>query len=186
MAMLVRHREGSPARWEPFRELEQLQEQIVQAVTCYAPDLIITFDEDGLYWHLDHIGVHERTVTAVKSFGTAAPPLYYVLLHAWMWLFGSGDVAVRSLSVLTSVGFVAVSLDSGQLVPWLQAHGSSSSPALVSSETEAVGSAAPSARCNRPAIWIRDGSPALQSISRVVTSGADGPSGNSTGTVTTR
>ena len=30
MAMLVRHREGSPARWEPFRELEQLQEQTLE------------------------------------------------------------------------------------------------------------------------------------------------------------
>lgn len=31
------------------------------------------------------------------------PPLYYVLLHAWMELFGSGDVAVRALSGLASV-----------------------------------------------------------------------------------
>ena len=27
----------------------------------YRPDAVITFAEDGLYWHLDHIGVHERT-----------------------------------------------------------------------------------------------------------------------------
>src|SRR5262249_28477107 len=36
--------------------------------------------EDGLYWHKDHIGVHERTYTAVKSFGGEAPPLYYVMM----------------------------------------------------------------------------------------------------------
>ena len=42
---------------------------------------MITFAEDGLYWHLDHIGVHERTYTAVLSFGADAPPLYYVTMQ---------------------------------------------------------------------------------------------------------
>ncbi len=32
-----------------------------------------------------------------------APPLYYFLLHAWMAVFGTGDVAVRALSGVTSV-----------------------------------------------------------------------------------
>ena len=46
----------------------------------YQPDGVITFAEDGLYWHLDHIGVHERTYTAVRSLGADAPPLYYVTM----------------------------------------------------------------------------------------------------------
>jgi N-acetyl-1-D-myo-inositol-2-amino-2-deoxy-alpha-D-glucopyranoside deacetylase len=41
---------------------------------------VITFAENGLYWHLDHIGVQERTYTAIKSFGASAPPLYYVTM----------------------------------------------------------------------------------------------------------
>src|SRR5436190_4188502 len=32
-----------------------------------------------------------------------APPLYYLLLHGWMRLFGTGDVAVRALSGVASV-----------------------------------------------------------------------------------
>ena len=40
------------------------------------PAAVITFDEDGLYWHPDHIGVHERVLTAVRSLGAEAPPLY--------------------------------------------------------------------------------------------------------------
>ena len=50
------------------------------AIERYQPDGVITFAEDGLYWHLDHIGVHERTYTAVKSLGAGAPPLYYVTM----------------------------------------------------------------------------------------------------------
>ncbi len=32
-----------------------------------------------------------------------APPLYYVMLHGWMVLFGQGDIAVRALSGITSI-----------------------------------------------------------------------------------
>lgn len=37
-----------------------------------------------------------------------APPLYYVLLHGWTGLFGSGDLAARSLSGLCSVATLPV------------------------------------------------------------------------------
>ena len=57
-----------------------LHEEILMMIRRCRPDAIITFGEDGLYWHLDHIGVHERTFTAVKSLGDDAPPLYYVTM----------------------------------------------------------------------------------------------------------
>ncbi len=38
---------------------------------------------------------------ALKQDG--APPLYYVLLHAWSSVFGTGDVAVRALAGIISV-----------------------------------------------------------------------------------
>lgn len=41
---------------------------------------VITFGEDGLYWHADHIGVYERVLTAVLSLGTHSPPLYFVTM----------------------------------------------------------------------------------------------------------
>jgi mannosyltransferase len=37
-----------------------------------------------------------------------APPLYYLVLHGWMWLFGDSDVAVRALSALLSTLTVIV------------------------------------------------------------------------------
>ena len=64
-------------RWD---DVAEFHEEIVAALRTYRPDAVITFAEDGLYWHLDHIGVHERTYTAVKTFGAAAPPLFYVTM----------------------------------------------------------------------------------------------------------
>jgi LmbE family N-acetylglucosaminyl deacetylase len=54
------------------------------AVRHYEPDAVITFGEDGLYWHVDHIGVHERTTTVLNNLGDAAPPLYYVTMPSGM------------------------------------------------------------------------------------------------------
>src|SRR4051812_26261626 len=75
--LLLQHPDGD-LRWANVPEFHA---EIVAALERLRPDGVITFAEDGLYWHLDHIGVHERTYTAVKSFGDAAPPLYYVTMQ---------------------------------------------------------------------------------------------------------
>ena len=75
--LLYTHPDGD-LRWA---EAPDLHVEIVLAIQRYRPDGVITFAEDGLYWHLDHIGVHERTYTAVRSFGPWAPPLYYVTIQ---------------------------------------------------------------------------------------------------------
>jgi N-acetylglucosamine malate deacetylase 2 len=74
--IVLSHPDGE-LRWD---DVPEFHAEIVEAVKRYRPNAVITFAEDGLYWHLDHIGVHERTYTAVKSFGPLAPPLYYVTL----------------------------------------------------------------------------------------------------------
>jgi LmbE family N-acetylglucosaminyl deacetylase len=74
--LICDHPDGD-LRWA---DVSELHEEIVAAIGRYRPDGVITFAEDGLYWHLDHIGVHERTYTAVRSFGADAPPLYYVTI----------------------------------------------------------------------------------------------------------
>jgi LmbE family N-acetylglucosaminyl deacetylase len=74
--LICDHPDGD-LRWA---HVPELHDEIVAAIVRYQPDGVITFAEDGLYWHLDHIGVHERTYTAVRSFGADAPPLYYVTI----------------------------------------------------------------------------------------------------------
>lgn len=74
--IVLDHRDGD-LRW---RDVPELHAEIVALVRQYQPDAVITFAEDGLYWHLDHIGIHERTYTALRSFGASAPALYYVTM----------------------------------------------------------------------------------------------------------
>jgi LmbE family N-acetylglucosaminyl deacetylase len=74
--ILLDHPDGD-LRWAQVTEFHT---ELVWFLRRYAPDAVITFGEDGLYWHLDHVGVYERTTTAVRALGDAAPALYYVTM----------------------------------------------------------------------------------------------------------
>ncbi len=74
--IVCRHPDGD-LRWA---DVPELHAEIVTALRRFEPDAVITFGEDGLYWHFDHIGVHERTYTAMRTLGAGAPPLYYVTM----------------------------------------------------------------------------------------------------------
>lgn len=62
----------------PWVDGDDLDDAIAAAMSRWAPDAVVTFDEDGLYWHPDHIAVHRATTAAVESMGPQAPALYYV------------------------------------------------------------------------------------------------------------
>jgi N-acetyl-1-D-myo-inositol-2-amino-2-deoxy-alpha-D-glucopyranoside deacetylase len=74
--IVLDHPDGD-LRWA---HVAQLHAEIVAAVEQYRPEAVITFAEDGLYWHLDHIGVHERTCSALRSLSSPPPALYYVTM----------------------------------------------------------------------------------------------------------
>lgn len=78
---LLTHEDGMLPWTDPAR----LERDILETIERTAADIVITFDEDGLYWHPDHIAVHERTVAAIAAMATSqadAPALYYVSLPA--------------------------------------------------------------------------------------------------------
>lgn len=64
----------------PWLEAGVLVRDIQNALQAGRPDVVVTFGEDGLYWHPDHIAVYEATRTAVAALGTGAPALYYVTM----------------------------------------------------------------------------------------------------------
>jgi LmbE family N-acetylglucosaminyl deacetylase len=73
---LLSHPDGD-LRWA---EVTDFNAEIILFLRRYTPAAVITFGEDGLYWHPDHIGVYERVLTAVRSLGAEAPPLYFVTM----------------------------------------------------------------------------------------------------------
>jgi N-acetyl-1-D-myo-inositol-2-amino-2-deoxy-alpha-D-glucopyranoside deacetylase len=55
-----------------------LEADVRAAIERLHPQVVVTFGEDGLYWHPDHIATHDATRAAVAAMETAAPALYYV------------------------------------------------------------------------------------------------------------
>ena len=66
----------------PWANAGQLEADIRRVIRRFAPAVVITFDADGLYWHPDHIAVHQRTTAAVAALHDDAPALYYVTMPA--------------------------------------------------------------------------------------------------------
>ena len=73
---ILTHPDGN-VRWDGGVSLGA---DVRAAVERYRPDAVITFDRDGLYWHADHLGVHEETSRVVGSMGADGPDLYYVTM----------------------------------------------------------------------------------------------------------
>lgn len=73
---LLSHPDGD-LRWA---DVAYFNAELILFLRRYPTSAVITFGEDGLYWHPDHIGVHERVLTAVASCGADAPALYYVTM----------------------------------------------------------------------------------------------------------
>jgi LmbE family N-acetylglucosaminyl deacetylase len=64
----------------PWLEPGVLERDIRAAVLASRPEVVVTFGEDGLYWHPDHVAVHDATRAAVGALGPDAPALYYVTM----------------------------------------------------------------------------------------------------------
>lgn len=62
----------------PWLDDGVLDGEIAALLVQHRPDAVVTFDEDGLYWHPDHIAVHVHTTAVVAQLGAAGPALYYV------------------------------------------------------------------------------------------------------------
>lgn len=62
----------------PWLDAAVLEADIRDAILHSEADVVVTFDEDGLYWHPDHVAVHQRTTAAVAELGPGGPALRYV------------------------------------------------------------------------------------------------------------
>ena len=71
---LLDHEDGM-LPWIPPGRLDA---DILEEIRSTRPDVVVTFDADGLYWHPDHVAVHERTTAVVAVVGAGAPALFHV------------------------------------------------------------------------------------------------------------
>jgi len=73
--ILLDHPDGS------LNDIDQalFRHEITLALRHLRPDVVVTFGADGLYWHPDHIVVHERVTEAVELMGSRAPALFYTV-----------------------------------------------------------------------------------------------------------
>lgn len=74
--ILLDYRDG----YLPWEDAAAIERDVTQTIRRLRPEAVVTFGEDGLYWHPDHIAVHERTTAAVAALGAGAPALFYVTI----------------------------------------------------------------------------------------------------------
>lgn len=79
--------------------------------TITLPTKPLSFDETYSIFIASHSIERLLALTAANE---AHPPLYYLLLHWWIGLFGDGALAVRALSVPISASIVAVTWSFGR------------------------------------------------------------------------
>ena len=78
--LLLDYPDGELAELDYSPRRGELEADILHAIELVRPDVVITFGEDGLYWHPDHIAVHRKTTTVIAALQESAPALYYVTL----------------------------------------------------------------------------------------------------------
>jgi LmbE family N-acetylglucosaminyl deacetylase len=75
--VLLRAHADGMLPWLPSGVLEQ---DIRAAIDEQRPDVVVTFGEDGLYWHPDHIATCDATAAAVASLDARRPALFHVTM----------------------------------------------------------------------------------------------------------
>ncbi len=90
--VIVRDHPDGSLRWA---DADAFEAEVAGAIRAHDPDALVTFDDDGLYWHADHVGIHERTRAAVLSLGAGAPPMFYVSMKTGV-MREVADIAARS------------------------------------------------------------------------------------------
>lgn len=76
--------------------VDEAAKRLAELIRRYAPDVIVTYDENGFYGHPDHIQTHRITMEAVARTGTPAKVYWTTAPHSAMAAFGE---VLRELGV---------------------------------------------------------------------------------------
>ena len=64
----------------PWEDGGLVRSRIRAMIDAVQAAVVVTFDEDGLYWHPDHIAVYQHVMAAVADMGATAPAVYGVTM----------------------------------------------------------------------------------------------------------
>src|SRR4051794_9005827 len=107
MTTVVSRPAPAPAAAPPLPPRRRPRWIVAGAVAVLVPAIVLRFVVRSELWLDEALSVQIARLPISQIPGAlrhdGAPPLYYVLLHFWMRLFGTSDVAVRSLSGVCSV-----------------------------------------------------------------------------------
>ena len=94
-----------PAQSGPWRRIDQ-----VALLVLVSSSIVLRFWTRSPMWLDEALTVHIAGLPAGQIAGALRhdghPPLYYFLLHAWMKVFGTSDLAIRSLAGVFGVLFL--------------------------------------------------------------------------------
>lgn len=80
-----------------------LRSALIDVVDAYKPDVVITFDHSGWYFHLDHVATSIATTWAVQQ--AKFPPQIFLLVHfrvqnsKWKYIFSDKIPATHTVDV---------------------------------------------------------------------------------------
>lgn len=140
---LLDHEDGM-LPWLPATVLRSAVEREIRA---RRPEVVVTFDADGLYWHPDHVAVHEAATAAVAKLGGAAPALYYVTMPP-----GSMRAVADHAAAAGPRRDADAPASGGATAPARQRKGDDSVP--PESATDSGEATAPARQRKDPATWI--------------------------------
>lgn len=64
----------------PWEDEDEVRSHIRSMIHDVQATVVVTFDRDGLYWHPDHIAVHDRVMEVAAAMGAASPAVYCVTM----------------------------------------------------------------------------------------------------------
>src|SRR3954469_19689124 len=110
----------APAAAPPLPPRRRPRWIVAGAVAVLVPAIVLRFVVRSELWLDEALSVQIARLPVSQIPGAlrhdGAPPLYYLFLHFWMELFGTGNVAVRGLSGVFSVAMLPVMYLAGRRI----------------------------------------------------------------------
>ena len=88
----------------PSADAGRIQADLADAIRARQPEVVVTFDSDGLYWHPDHVALHERVTAAVAGMDERGPAVWYATMPAGAMRAVAEHAAARGAAATSILG----------------------------------------------------------------------------------